>query len=138
MGFSDISVTMVYTRFVETGRVALTQSTGANNGKLVVILDVIDQQRVLVDGPDAVRGASLLKNLRLTDFSVSIKRNSKTAAVKEAFTKADIATKWAGSKWSQTRERRVRRAALTDFDRFKVMMLKKNRTKIINTAVNKA
>ena len=34
------------------------------------------QQRVLVDGPNAVRGPALIKNLRLTDMSVSIKRNS--------------------------------------------------------------
>merc|ERR1739838_395679 len=41
---------MVYSRFVEAGRVALV-TNGTESGKLVVIVDVIDINRVLVDNP---------------------------------------------------------------------------------------
>merc|ERR1719319_920079 len=123
---------MVYNRFVETGRVALVQS-GSEDGKLVAIVDIIDQNRVLVDGPDAVRGAALLKNLRLTDYSVSIKRNSKKAAVSKAFDEAKVGAKFAESKWAKTRAPRVTRRNLTDFERFQVLMAKKQRSKVIAT-----
>ncbi|KAI3989105.1 hypothetical protein MKX01_033141 [Papaver californicum] len=39
---------MIFKRYVEIGRVALV-NYGENYGKLVVIVDVIDQNRALVD-----------------------------------------------------------------------------------------
>lgn len=41
---------MQFKRFIEIGRVAYV-AYGPSKGKLVVIIDVIDQNRVLVDGP---------------------------------------------------------------------------------------
>merc|ERR1711934_836772 len=134
---NSLAFKMVYNRFVETGRVALVQSSD-NSGKLVAILDVIDQQRVLVDGPNATRGAALIKNLRLTDLSVKVTRTAKKAGVAKAFVDAEIDAKWSKSKWSQRRAIRAQRRTLTDFERFQVMMAKKQRSKIVSTHVNKA
>lgn len=44
------SANMVFGRFVEVGRVA-SSSFGPHAGKLVVMVDVIDQNRALADGP---------------------------------------------------------------------------------------
>ena len=41
---------MTFKRFVEVGRVALI-NYGPDNNKLCTIIDVVDQTRVLVDGP---------------------------------------------------------------------------------------
>uniref|UniRef100_A0A2K5MKT3 Large ribosomal subunit protein eL14 n=1 Tax=Cercocebus atys TaxID=9531 RepID=A0A2K5MKT3_CERAT len=60
---------MVFRRFVEVGRVAYV-SFGPHAGKLVAIVDVIDQNRALVDGPctQVRRQAMPFKCMQLTDF----------------------------------------------------------------------
>lgn len=41
--------------------------------------------------------------------------------------KAEIDAKWKGSNWAKKRDQKEKRSALTDFDRFKVLRLKKQR-----------
>ena len=48
--FSPNTTNMVFRHFVEVGRVAYI-SFGPHGWKLVAIVDVIDQNRALVDGP---------------------------------------------------------------------------------------
>lgn len=43
----------VYTRYVEVGRVALV-NYGEDTGKLCVIVDIVDQNKALVDGPKSL------------------------------------------------------------------------------------
>ncbi len=45
---------MPFTRNVEIGRLAMV-NYGPDYGKLVVITDVLDHQRALVDSPDQLR-----------------------------------------------------------------------------------
>jgi len=70
---------MGFTRFVEIGRVGLI-SYGPDTGKLCTIVNVIDHNRVLVDGPEAMTGVRRhelnLKRLMLTDLKVSAKLNA--------------------------------------------------------------
>ena len=42
---------MPFKKFVEIGRVAVLNGEGPNKGKIAAIVNVIDQNRVLVDGP---------------------------------------------------------------------------------------
>ena len=42
-----------------------------------------------------------------------------------AWERAQVEKKWSESAWAKKREQRDRRRALSDFDRFKVMRLKK-------------
>ncbi|KAK9195265.1 hypothetical protein WN943_003385 [Citrus x changshan-huyou] len=85
-------------RYVEIGRVALV-NYGKDYGKLVVIVDVLDQNRALVDAPN-------MKSLI------------------EAMEKADVKNKWENSSWDRKLIVQKRRAALNDFDRFKLMLAK--------------
>ena len=70
---------MGFTRFVEVGRVGLI-SYGPDMGKVCTIVNVIDHNRVLVDGPETVTGVhrhSLsLKRLMLTDLKGNISLNA--------------------------------------------------------------
>jgi large subunit ribosomal protein L14e len=111
----------VFTRFVEVGRVALVQG-GEDNGKLVVIVDVIDQARALCDGPSTGvrRKAIAFSLLRLTDFKIAIQHSMRSGKVKKAFDEAKVLEKWHATAWAQRLARRQRRATLTDFERFKV------------------
>ncbi|KAG5133529.1 hypothetical protein JHK82_024717 [Glycine max] len=62
-----------FKRYVEIGRVAQI-NYGKEYGRLVVIVDVIDQNRALVDAPDMVRSQVNFKRLSLTDIKIDIKR----------------------------------------------------------------
>lgn len=67
---------MSFKRFVEIGRVALI-TFGPEEGKLCTIVDVIDNNRVMVDGPEPITGvhrhAVNLKRIQLTDIKIPAK-----------------------------------------------------------------
>ncbi|KAL5699674.1 60S ribosomal protein L14A [Ranunculus cassubicifolius] len=114
---------MPFKRYVEIGRVALV-NYGKDYGKLVVIVDVIDQNRALVDAPDMVRGQMNFKRLSLTDIVIEISRAPKKKDLIKAMEAADVKNKWENSSWGRKLIVQKRRAALTDFDRFKLMLAK--------------
>merc|ERR1719271_1982803 len=69
---------MGFTRFVQNGRVALV-NFGADTGKLVTIVDVIDQNRCVVYGPSSgvPRQVMGYKRLNLTDIKIELGRGCK-------------------------------------------------------------
>ncbi|KAA8543391.1 hypothetical protein F0562_021114 [Nyssa sinensis] len=114
---------MPFKRFVEIGRVALI-NYGKDYGKLVVIVDVIDQNRALVDSPDMVRTQMNFKRLSLTDIKIDIKRVPKKKTLIAAMEAADVKNKWDNSSWGRKLIVQKRRASLNDFDRFKIILAK--------------
>ncbi|CAN6545317.1 unnamed protein product [Malus baccata var. baccata] len=114
---------MPFKRYVEIGRVALV-NYGKDYGKLVVIVDVIDQNRALVDAPDMVRTQLNFKRLSLTDIKIDIKRVPNKKTLIAAMEAADVKNKWEKSSWGRKLIVQKRRAALNDFDRFKLMLAK--------------
>merc|ERR1712038_606484 len=114
---------MVYQKFVEIGRVAYI-AFGPDEGKLAVIVDVIDQNRALIDGPcsGVARRQISFKYLHLTDYVIKIGNSARKASVMKAWAKAEITQK---------------RTLLTDFDRFKLMKAKQTRNRIINVEFKK-
>ncbi|KAH9656156.1 60S ribosomal protein L14-2 [Citrus sinensis] len=112
---------MQFKRYVEIGRVALV-NYDKDYGKLVVIVNVLDQNRALVDAYDMVR--SQMKRLSLTDIKININRVPRKKSLIEAMEKADVKNKWENSSWGRKLTVQKRRAALNDFDRFKVMFAK--------------
>ena len=74
---------MAFTRFVEVGRVVLI-NFGAYNGKLAVIVEIINTNRVLLEGPTTgVRRHEIsLRRVSLTDVKIEIPRGVKSAALK--------------------------------------------------------
>merc|ERR1711924_324900 len=76
---------MGFTRFVQNGRVALV-NFGADTGKLVTIVDVIDQNRCVVYGPSSgvPRQVMGYKRLNLTDIKIELGRGCKAKTVEAA------------------------------------------------------
>lgn len=74
---------MAFTKFVQVGRVVLV-NFGPYNGKLAVIVEIINTNRVLIEGPTTgvKRHELSLKRVSLTDVIVNIKRGEKSAALK--------------------------------------------------------
>ena len=75
-------ITMVFTRFAEVGRVVMI-NYGADYGKLAVMVDILDQNRCLIDGPTTGVTRQLInfKRIALTPIVVTIRRTSKTATM---------------------------------------------------------
>ena len=64
-------------------------------------------------------------------------RGSRTGTVKKAWEKSEIDKKWKESNWFKSRQRSDRRKGLTDFDRFKVLRLQKQRRFEVRKALAK-
>ncbi|TFB00729.1 60S ribosomal protein L14-A [Trichoderma ghanense] len=121
-------------RLVEVGRVVLINGDHPYNGRLAAIVEIIDHKRVLVEGPSSdpklkvPRQALHLSKALLSQFVIeNLNRGSRHTALAKAWEKAEIDAKWQNSNWAKKREQIARRKALTDFDRFKVLRLKKQR-----------
>lgn len=127
---------MSFNRFVQAGRVALI-NYGPLEGKLAVIVDIIDNNKCLIDGPQVDEQTTLerqkinYRRLSLTDFRIEIPRNASFSEMREAFEAAEIAQKWAATSWARKRATKAKRANLSDFDRFKVVVLRKKRSKAL-------
>lgn len=65
-------------------------------------------------------------------------RGARTGAVRSAWEKAEIDSKWAESSWAKSAARSTKRRALTDFDRFKLMRLKKRVRQSVRVTMAKA
>ena len=96
--------------------------------------NVIDWMRlqVLVDGPSSDEKKTVprhvlpLAQATLTHFIIpKLPRAAGTGPVKKHWEKEEIDSKWAKSNFAQKTERAERRKNLTDFERFKVLRLKK-------------
>merc|ERR1712060_146971 len=94
-------------------------------GKLCTVVDIVDQKRVVVDGPEAVTGVRRhmmpVKRLSLTDFKATIPRGAREKTLKLALEKDEVMKKWAATAWAKKLAAKAARASMTDFDRFKLM-----------------
>ncbi|QHS74587.1 60S ribosomal protein eL14 [Saccharomyces paradoxus] len=126
-------------RLVEVGRVVLIKK-GQSAGKLAAIVEIIDQKKVLIDGPKAgvPRQAINLGQVVLTPLTFTLPRGARTATVSKKWAAAGVCEKWAASSWAKKIAQRERRAALTDFERFQVMVLRKQKRYTVKKALAKA
>ncbi|CAG8580094.1 5085_t:CDS:2 [Funneliformis caledonium] len=128
-----------FKRLVEVGRVVFIDS-GEDAGKLAVIVEIIDHNRALIDGPSTgvARHAHAFRGMTLTDLVVrGFPRGAGSKIIKKYFDKEDILIKWNKSTWARKLDNRTRRAALTDFDRFKLLKFKKQRRFIVQSEIAK-
>lgn len=87
---------------------------------------------MLVDGPASIkektvpRHSAALSDVALTPIVIEkLPRAIGTAPLKAAWEKAEVEKKFETSSWAQGRARIAKRKQLNDFERFKVMRLRK-------------
>lgn len=92
------------------------------------------QQQVLVEGPSSnPELASRRQPLRLSRALLSplvvenLERGARHATLKARWEKSEIDAKWTETNWAKKRDQIARRGNLTDFERFKVLRMKKQR-----------
>ncbi|KAG0173609.1 hypothetical protein DFQ28_008249 [Apophysomyces sp. BC1034] len=129
-----------FKREVEVGRVALI-NYGPDAGKLAVIVEIIDHNRALIDGPltGVARQAFPYRRMTLTPLVVKgLPRGAGQKVVKKYLEKNATLAAWNKTHWAQKIARREVRTNLSDFDRFKLQKLKNKRRFIAGSVVAKA
>ncbi|KAL4927509.1 60S ribosomal protein eL14 [Aspergillus undulatus] len=128
---ADIDVKLAQWKLVEVGRVVLIRR-GPFIGKLATIVEIVDHKRVLVDGPSTEeekivpRHVLPLSHATLTHFVIpKLPRAAGTGPVKKLWAANEIDGKWAKSSIAKKADTNNRRKNLTDFERFKVLRLRK-------------
>ena len=78
------------------------------------------------------------KYISLTPHVVpKIARAAGSSAIAKQFEASGVAQKWAESAWAKKRAARKAKAATTDFERFEIMLLKKQRRYLVGAQAAK-
>ncbi|VDL78616.1 unnamed protein product [Nippostrongylus brasiliensis] len=129
---------MVYKRLVQIGRVVFI-AKGEDAGKIATIVDVVDGNKVLIDGPSTgvLRKVRNLKDLQLTKFVVNVRVGQRTKGVRQAFDAAKISDEFKKTSWAKKIAQKAIRAKLTDYERFKLMKAKQMRNRLVRVELAK-
>jgi large subunit ribosomal protein L14e len=133
-----INFIMPYDRLVQVGRVAYI-AYGPEKGKIACITNIIDQTRVLVDGPSShVRRQPLnIKSLHLTKYVLKLLPGARSATVKKAWDATDVNKKWQETRWYKKLQAKHLRSQTTDFERFKIAKAKQAYNRVLNDEYNR-
>ncbi|PIA18011.1 putative ribosomal protein [Coemansia reversa NRRL 1564] len=126
-----------FKRLVEVGRVVLI-THGADAGKIATIVDIVDHNRAIIDGPTTgvSRQVIAYKNTVLTDIVVKrLPRTIGSKALAKFLEKEQVVEAWQKTAWAKKLDARKRRSNLSDFDRFKLMRLKKQQRNVVDRQV---
>lgn len=129
---------MPYDRLVQVGRVAYI-AFGSDKGKICCITNIIDQTRVLIDGPSShVRRQALnIKALHLTKYVLKLLPGARSATVKGQWDKNNINQKWLESRWCKKLQAKHLRSETTDFERFKLLKAKQAYNRVLTHEYNR-
>merc|ERR1740138_1726602 len=72
---------------------------------MCTVVDIVDQKRVVVDGPASVTGVARhmmpVKRLSLTDLRAAVPRGAREKTLRLALEKDSIMSKWAETSWAK-------------------------------------
>ena len=106
---------------------------------MVVIVDIADTKRVLVDGMGKFpRVVYPLERLTLTKLLVPVLRGARTGTLVKAAKTYELDKKWLATKVQQKLARFTRRSELNDFERFQVMVARKQRSYAVGPIASQA
>ena len=93
--------------------------------------------KALVDGPTTgvKRQALSFRRLQLTDYKIAVPRTAGSVALKKALEKANFSGIWEKSAWARKQQIRSKRSQMTDFDRHKLRLAKKLKSKIVSEEI---
>ncbi|XP_050702034.1 60S ribosomal protein L14-like isoform X2 [Eriocheir sinensis] len=122
-----------FRKVVQIGRV-IYLNEGPYRGKLAVIVDIIDCNKALIDGPctGVPRQAFKFSEMLLTKYLLKINRSQRSKILRGVWEEAKIDEKFAESRWNKNLEKDVVRSNMTDFDRYKLGRARQSRNKILN------
>lgn len=88
--------------------------------------------QALVDGPTTgvPRQALNFNNMSLTDMKIALPPMARSRVLRKRLEKSDVLERWEKSAWAQKLHQRAVRRTLSDFDRFKLKVLKQKVRKV--------
>ncbi|KAL0238974.1 hypothetical protein PCE1_004665 [Barthelona sp. PCE] len=125
---------MVFKRFFEVGRLCLV-NYGQNSGKLGLVIDIIDANRVIFGFESGERAVVPTKRLTLTPQVVTMPRGVRTAKLLKIADETKVFKQFHESKWGQRRVAAEKKRSLNDFEKFAAMVERRERAKLINRKV---
>jgi large subunit ribosomal protein L14e len=91
----------------------------------------------LIDGEGISRQVIPVRRLQLTKHIVKVLRGAKTGKVKSIVKKENVAQKFAQSSLGKAYASQARRESLNDFERYKVLVLRRKLAKLTRINPNK-
>lgn len=111
-----------------------------SNKSLITPLLSPPSPQAIIDGPSTgvPRQVIRYRYTTLTPYIVpELPRGAGTPKVKKCFDKSDVLEKWAKSSWAKKREAQKAKRNSSDFERFNIMLLKKQRRYLVQKAAAK-
>ncbi len=110
---------------------------GPDAGKIATVIDVVDQKRILIDGPLNVTGVQRqvisTKRVNLTDVKVEkLPRSATQKTITKCWAEQGTKAKWEATAWAKKIAAKRTRANLSDFDRFKVLQAKRAKKALLS------
>lgn len=124
---------------MEIGRVVYI-NYGSLVGKIAVVVELVNKNRVIVSAPGMGVPRTLISNrrLELTKFRVpNVAFGIKEGELKKQIDAFGLQKRFNETARGQKILKQQRRANLTDFERFKVLVLKRKLAKVSRTQINK-
>lgn len=129
---------MPFTQFVEVGRIVLI-SYGPLADKIAIIVDIVDDKRVLIDviGSEEPRQTIPVKRIKLTDIVAKIQKAASQAEVAEVVKAENVVAKWEETKWAKKLAAAQAKDNMNDFQRFKYAKLAAKRDELVKAELAK-
>jgi large subunit ribosomal protein L14e len=109
-------------------------------GKIAVVVDIINENRVIIDGPGlgVSRQTISVKRLTLTKFLLGdYKFGDSEGELQKKINSFDLVKRYTSCGMGKKIAKQERRRALTDFERFKVLVLRRKLSRTVRTSINK-
>ena len=110
-------------RYVEIGRMVFI-NFGPSHGKFGIIIDILDKNRCLIDGPSG-RQIINSKRLKISKIKIKIGRSINSRKMNEILRSQGIIDLWESSEWVQKQKKIEKIEKMNDFEKFKYMLGKK-------------
>ena len=102
---------------------------GSSEGKIGVIIDILDDKRCLIDGPCG-RQMINLKRIELTNLKLQIKKKISSNEIHQKFLQNNILKTWYNSTKGKKILKNKLKLKFSDFENFKFMIGKKYFSKL--------
>ena len=106
-------------------------------GKLATIVDIITDKRVLIDGEGIARQSIPIRRLQLTREVLKVGRGVRSGKLAKIIAKENVQKKFDDSSIGQSYAKQARRQQLNDFERFKVLALRRRLSKLVRARQDK-
>merc|ERR1712048_46162 len=124
---------------MQVGRVVYL-NYGPNKGKTAVVVDIVDENRIMVSGPHSGVSRQVVptKRLSLTRFLINtVMRNQHEEKLKANIEAYKLNRKWMQTGFAKKLAAQAQRARNSDFDRHKAMVLRRKVATAVRTIVKK-